>query len=267
MNNVCVLIPHFNNPKGLLKSVTSIGKDENIDIIVVDDGSYVIFDESQVQNSYSGNGNVKFIYLPTNEGIENALNKGVDYAILNKYKYVARLDCDDLCHTQRFKIQLEFMEKNMTYGLIGSWCEAIDINGGFLFEMKFPITNEKIRKRMHLACMFIHPTLFIRAEALNKVGGYSNIYKAAEDYDLCFRIMNEYKVANIPIKLLKFEYTDSKGISSQKRQIQMNSKLKILKKHFYFGWYPVLGIIKSIIMYYMPRSVISFVKIKFGQGV
>ena len=39
MNTLICLIPHYNNPDGLAKSLASIGKDEPCDVLVVDDGS------------------------------------------------------------------------------------------------------------------------------------------------------------------------------------------------------------------------------------
>ena len=40
MNNVIILIPHFNNFSGLCTSVFSIEKDEKVDVLIVDDGSF-----------------------------------------------------------------------------------------------------------------------------------------------------------------------------------------------------------------------------------
>jgi glycosyltransferase involved in cell wall biosynthesis len=267
MNDVCVLIPHFNNPQGLLKCVNSIGIEEHVDVLIVDDGSLVLFDEVSIKNSFIAMGNVYFIYLEINKGIEYALNCGADWIWNHTYTYIARLDCDDICHPLRFKIQKDFMEKNPDYGLIGSWCDAIDKTGNKLFEMKFPTDYISIRNKMHLSCMFIHPSLFIRVEAFKSVGGYSTKYKAAEDYDLCFRIMNKYKVCNLPQKLICFEYTDNKGISSLQRNLQMKSKIKILINNFYFGIYPIVGIIRNCILYLIPRQFLTFVKIKVGRGI
>jgi hypothetical protein len=39
MNNVIILIPHFNNFSGLCNSIFSIEKDEKVDVLIVDDGS------------------------------------------------------------------------------------------------------------------------------------------------------------------------------------------------------------------------------------
>ena len=49
MNKLVLLIPHYDNPKGLLVSLASIGCNENLDVLIVDDGSNNKFDEIEVK--------------------------------------------------------------------------------------------------------------------------------------------------------------------------------------------------------------------------
>ena len=42
-----ITIPHYNNPDGLIKSVSSINESIKIDIIITDDGSEKKFDENR----------------------------------------------------------------------------------------------------------------------------------------------------------------------------------------------------------------------------
>lgn len=44
-NKLVVLIPHYNDPDGLIKSLLSIDEEEKIDLLIIDDGSDNIFDE------------------------------------------------------------------------------------------------------------------------------------------------------------------------------------------------------------------------------
>ena len=45
MNKVVLLIPYYNNSEGLLKSLRSIDQNEELDVMIVDDGSVNKFDE------------------------------------------------------------------------------------------------------------------------------------------------------------------------------------------------------------------------------
>ena len=108
-NKVILLIPHYKNMNGLCTSLSSIDKNENLDILIVDDGSNIGFDENKIRTSFFGKGFVFFEYLKENSGIEIALNRGLDFILNKKYTYTARLDCGDICIKDRFKIQESYL--------------------------------------------------------------------------------------------------------------------------------------------------------------
>jgi len=151
MNKVILLIPHYNNPSGLCKSLKSIGIDEFLDVIVVDDGSTIKFDESKVKSSYLGKGVVYFKYLKVNKGIEIALNQGLEFILNKKYKFTARLDCGDICVKDRFKIQETFLKLNNEVALVGSNVDFVNLNGNLVYTLKVPEKDKLIRKKMFLA--------------------------------------------------------------------------------------------------------------------
>lgn len=57
-NRVILLIPHYNNINGLFTSLSSINKEENLDVLIVDDGSKVRIDEHKLTAAYLGKGTV-----------------------------------------------------------------------------------------------------------------------------------------------------------------------------------------------------------------
>lgn len=81
MNKVVLLIPYYNNSEGLIKSLKSIDPDEELDVILIDDGSKNKFDELILQNSFKAKGTLYFEYLEQNLGIEFALNHGLKISI------------------------------------------------------------------------------------------------------------------------------------------------------------------------------------------
>ncbi len=121
MNKVVVLISHYNNPLGLIASVASIAASEAVDIVIVDDGSvYERIDETATNSVFKSKGKITYIYLENNEGVEFALNHGLDYiAKTNQYHFIARLDCGDTCIGKRFEIQEKFLFENPEIKLVG----------------------------------------------------------------------------------------------------------------------------------------------------
>lgn len=258
MNKLVLLIPHYNNFKGLLKSIKSIDSKEYLDILIVDDGSSIEIEEVKVQSNFKANGVVFFHYLNKNRGIEHALNAGLKIIKEKNYVFTARLDCGDVCKPQRFKKQQEFLEGN-TIHLVGSNVTFIDECDNFLYNLKLPEFHAQIIRKMYLNSMLIHPSVMFKNDVLDKVGFYPTKYKAAEDYAFFFKIMKKFKVANLQEFLVCCELNE-KGISTLKRKQQVKSRINIILDNFYIGFYPIYGLIRSFILLITPQKLILSLK-------
>lgn len=259
MNNLVLLIPHYNNPKGLLASLASIGCNENLDVLIVDDGSDNKFDEIEVRKDFQAKGKIFLIYLQQNSGIEIALNKGLEFIIKNNYTYTARLDCGDICLGDRFQLQKHFLEEEPSISLVGSNVSFVDTNGEYLYTERVPEKDESIRKKMYVNAMHIHPSIMFRNSIFSKIKLYPTVYQAAEDYAFFFNVMNSFKVANINKILVQCEI-NPKGISTLMRKKQAKNRIKIILKNFYFGLYPIYGLFRSLLLYIIPLSILIKIK-------
>lgn len=260
MNKIALLIPHYNNQTGLLKSVFSIENNVELDIFIVDDGSLKPIDETLVKANFLGNGNIYFIYEKENIGIENVLNKGLQIIKEKKeYKYIARLDCGDICLNERFTKQKHIFETNQDIKLVGSNAVAVSLTNTFLFNTVFPEMHSDIKKKMYLNAMFLHPTIMFNIDILDSVGFYPTKYKAAEDYAYFFSIVNKFKTYNIQEFLVQYEINPD-GISITKRKIQVKNRIRIIIKNFYFGFWPFYGLLRNILLYILPYKFILKLK-------
>lgn len=258
-NNVILLIPHYKNIEGLYVSLSSIDKNENLDILIVDDGSNITIDEDKLKLSFLGKGQVFFEYLEENSGIEIALNKGLNFILNKKYKYTARLDCGDICIKDRFNIQENFLEANQDIALVGTNVNFLDTEGKLLYTLTVPEKDKQIRKKMFINAMHIHPTIMFRNSILKTIGLYPVAYKAAEDYAFFFNVINSFKVANINKVLVKCEINPN-GISTLLRKKQAKNRIKLILKNFYFGFYPIYGLLRSFLLYVTPLGVLIRLK-------
>jgi glycosyltransferase involved in cell wall biosynthesis len=242
-------------------SLASVDARDTIDVLVVDDGSQIaVIDEAAVTTSFNGMGSVKFIYLETNKGIEYALNTGLEYIeSTGAYKFIARLDTGDFCIGKRFTIQQNFLEQHPKIKLVGTNAISVDTQGQFLFNLKMPATADVIRKRMFLNCMFIHPTVMFCSDILPETGYYPVNRKSAEDYAFFFKIERKFETANLQEFLVKLEINPS-GISMTKRKQQVASRMKVILDNFYFGFYPIYGLLRSALLYVIPNSLVMFLK-------
>jgi glycosyltransferase involved in cell wall biosynthesis len=259
-NKVIVLIPHYNNPVGLYESLLSIRSDEQVDVLIVDDGSRInTLKEARARASFNAKGKIFFEYLTENRGIEVALNIGLEWLKGKDYPYISRLDCGDKNIGNRFKKQSDFLDVNKGIYLVGTWVKVVNHLGSHLYDIQFPINHKEIKNRMYLNNMFMHPSVMFRSDALSEVGNYPYNYKAAEDYAFFFKFVKKFETANIPEFLIQYE-VNSNSISSRKRRLQVVSRLKVIKDNFHTGYYPVLGLVRNFVLLNFSRETLESIK-------
>jgi glycosyltransferase involved in cell wall biosynthesis len=264
MNRTALLIPHYNNPEGLRRSLASIDASENIDVVIVDDGSRrAAIDENALNDAFRAAGTIKCMYLKENRGIEHALNTGLEYIVSKGYEYIARLDSDDECIGNRFKIQESFLDSHQDIVLVGSNVIAVSPEGSPLYNIVMPENSDDIRNKMFLNSMFMHPSVMYRSDIVKTEGYYPLNYKSAEDYAYFFRIAKKYKTANIQQFLVRYEINPS-GISVSRRKQQVASRIRVILDNFYFGFYPIYGLLRNVLLYIIPNSFIMYLKKKRG---
>jgi glycosyltransferase involved in cell wall biosynthesis len=256
---VALLIPHYNDREGLLKSVVSVVEDVLVDLFVVDDGSLDVPPQGEIRAAFKPAGNVCLIRLAENGGIEAALNAGLREIVGRGYEYVARLDAGDVCLPNRLQKQSDFLDANPAVALVGSWAEFVDEAGKQLFVLRHPCDPAVIKKRMYLNNMFVHPSVMFRSSAVREIGFYPLGYAAIEDYAYFFEFTKRYLTSNVPLVLIKYEVS-SKAISTTMRRQQVMSRIKLILRNFYFGWYPIYGLARNLVLLFVPRSLATNVK-------
>ena len=249
--NVALLIPVFNDQDGLIRSVNSL-RNETLPttIIIVDDGSSIPIIPPTPPSPHK----IELLRLPKNEGIEIALNHGINWAIENKYKYIARLDSGDINLPNRIKKQVDYLESHPECAMVGGQIKIIDEDNNEIAVCHYPTDYSKIVRVIHYRNPFAHPAIMYRTEIFLDIGMYSKNYPAAEDYELFFRITQKYCSSNLEDFVIGYTL-NTKGISMQKRRKQLVSGLKIMLKYF-DPWKPesYLGLIKNIVMLGLPNS-------------
>lgn len=201
MNTVSVVMPTYNAEKYLKEAIDSILAQTftDFELLIVDDNSK---DKTiDIIKSYQ-DPRIKLIEGP-NKGIAAALNKGIREA---RGKYIARMDADDISLPDRFKKQVEFLEKHEDISLVGSWFVIFPQNILRCFSEK--ITYLDLLRE----CCIAHPTVMFKKEIFIKYKLYydENI-AACEDYDLWSRAIQFIKIANIPEVLLKYRSSDTQA--------------------------------------------------------
>lgn len=256
--DIVVLIPCYNNIKGLKQTLVSISKSFiPVDVLVIDDGSNINIDENVLQNIYES---TKVIISPKNEGIAIALNRGLRYIVYcRRYRYIARLDAGDRCLPQRFQIQREYLIKYPDVFLVGSWATFVNQARVHLWVFRPPAKHYDICKKMFSNNMLANSAVMLRVDVVYEAGYYPIEYTHAEDYAFYFYILNRFKVANIPEVLTEF-VVNSQGISVKYRKQQLRSRIRIILNHFDYSPWAFYGLTRNLILLVLPYSLVQRMK-------
>jgi alpha-1,3-rhamnosyltransferase len=170
---VTVIIASYNHARYIEESILSVLNQtyKNIELLVVDDGSS---DDSVerikvLQEKYGFDFRVQ-----QNQGLTNTLNAAI---ARSKGSLIVPFGSDDIMLPERIATQVAYMDGKPEVGICAGNIELIDADGN-LFPEKRQRRDVPFR-RLDFDDMFLErkpyppaPTLMIRREALDKVGGF-----------------------------------------------------------------------------------------------
>lgn len=167
---------------------------------------------------------VRHFVNSANIGLAMSMNKA---ALEASSSILVRMDADDICEPRRFEVQLCSIEKTGA-DVICSDYSYIDENGGVLPISHFVPSDEEIVKNLPYNNTVHHPTVMMKKDIFNKVGGYRD-FPCAQDYDLWLRLFeNGAKFHMVPEKLLRYRVRTN-SISQSIRVKQYETLLYIRK--------------------------------------
>jgi glycosyltransferase involved in cell wall biosynthesis len=259
-------LPTFNRREYLEISINSVLNQtfKDFELIIVNDGS--TDETAEFLNQLQKLDNRIRCIHQTNQGLIKSLNNGISVAIGD---YIARIDDDDFwSDSKKLEKQIDFLEKNPDYILIGS-------SGMIIFEAdkktifwEKPITDKNIRKQMLFKCPFIHSSVIFRKEIVKRIGGYREECKLVEDWDLWMRLGKIGKMYNFP-EVFVTNVVHGDNVSVQKNVQQIKNGIKIIKTHHknYPNYFHALvyNYIK-LLSFSLPLSTKILRKIKFNKN-
>jgi len=199
---VTVLMSCYNGQKWIGNAIESVLNQtfKDFEFIIIDDGST---DSSVniIKNYLDKDQRVRLIEKE-NTGLPDSLNVGVNNA---RGKWIARLDADDLCESQRLEKQLKVANSDDSLVLIGSAYFQMNELGEVDELQTYPESHKQLRKNLlHNKRFFAHSSSLYKTEEVRNVGGYRPRIKKAEDYDLWLRLSKVGKMRCLSEPLIRF---------------------------------------------------------------
>lgn len=196
-----VILPVYNGEKYLEEAIDSVLLQSytNFELIIINDDST---DGSlKILETYSKRDPRIRVITRENRGLPATLNEAVDNS---QGKYIVRMDQDDICHPDRFLIQIEFLLNHSDVVVVGSAALYIDQDGRMICTY-FPDTEDKVLRKKFPDSPFVHPSVMFSKEAFYNSGKYTETMRwGGEDVTLFERMSRIGKLHNIDVPLIYY---------------------------------------------------------------
>ncbi len=188
-----VVIAAYNGALVLGRTLESVCRalPPDSEVIVVDDGST---DSSAALVQNFGDSRV-LLFCQENQGPAVAANTGIAQA---RGRFLARLDCGDICHPQRLHLQLEHLRKHPELVLLGCRVRRVDALGRLLGESEVVRGAARISRGLMRMNLFQHSAVMMRRDAFEAVGRYRPFFRFSLDLDLFLRLGEHGPMDNLP---------------------------------------------------------------------
>lgn len=229
------------------------------EFIIYDDGSNQETKEILRKIEQSDN-RIRVIYNDCNNGLAHALNTCISES---RGLYIARQDDDDLSEPNRLEYQVEFLERNKLYSVVGTRAYLINDEGIWGTRGE---PGEKSRREHIWGTPYLHPTTMFRKEVFEVVVGYrvATETRRAEDYDLFMRIAANDKRGYVLNEVLYKYREDVNSIKKRKFAFRVDEMIvrlngyRAMKLNLIF----YIFIFKPIIIGIIPQKFLHFLKKK-----
>jgi glycosyltransferase involved in cell wall biosynthesis len=262
---ISVLMPVLNpHPVFFLKAVRSILDQSHaeLELVIVEDPSPCAADDFLKVVS---DPRIRHIRNATRTSLASQLNRGLSEA---RYDLVARMDADDVAHSDRLQKQLQFLCENPTVDVVGSHLNIIDAEGKRRGCRRYPVGHDAILGTMPFYSPLAHPSVLLRRSLVAQAGGYREVNP--EDYDLWSRLAKAgARFANFPEPLMDYRiHPESfksaklsatiRGTLAVKRQYWMNEmgvrgRLRMLGEQTLL-WLPPKLVLRIFMWMYYRRG-------------
>lgn len=207
---ISVLLP-FRDAAATIEAALSgllAREDSSLEVLAVDDASCDAGPE-RVRAWAARDGRVRLL-RSSGSGLVAALQTGLSHA---RGGLIARMDADDLAHPDRLALQRAALLERPELAVLGCRVAAF-VDTGVLGEgmeryvawQNSLITPEDHRRELFVESPLCHPSIVLRREALEQVGGYL-ASDGPEDYELFLRLDRAgFRLAKLEAQLLSWRH-------------------------------------------------------------
>lgn len=208
MQGVSVIIPTYNRAGKIKQSILSVLNQSynNIEIIIIDDAST---DNTREIINELQDDRIIYYRLDNRVGASGARNYGVSLA---HNEIIAFQDSDDTWEENKIQLQMDKLKSDKEFALV--YCPYLYEKKGkkikipsnvFLCEELEGYIYNSLKKCNKIGT----PTMILKKDVFNIVGGFNTDLKALEDWDFVLKLSKKYKIGYVNEKLVNANYTEN----------------------------------------------------------
>lgn len=191
--DISIIITNYNKANFIDRAIRScinqITFKKNIEIIVVDDCS--TDDSLQIISEFKGD--IQLIINEKNRGVAFSSNAGLEKS---SGKYFIRVDADDYISNMSIEILSQILDNNEEIDYVYADHYRVDTRGFKVEKVKLDTQN----------ALYNHGAgILMRTSALRAIGGYDELLRNCEDFDLIVRLQKSGSKGHyIPLPLYRY---------------------------------------------------------------
>jgi glycosyltransferase involved in cell wall biosynthesis len=228
-----VLLPVRNGGETIAEAVGSVLEQTyaSFELLIVDDGSSD-HTPSVLEEIARTDSRIQLLRQEA-KGIVSALEFARSKA---RGRFLARMDADDIALPGRFKAQMELVRADRRIVAVGTQVAYFPRDNVRVGALRYEgwlnglLSHEAMERDLFVECPLPHPTLLLRADVVDWVGGYRD-RGWPEDYDLMFRLWEAGgRFGKVPSVLLKWREGGPR--LSRNHQAYSDAAFRRCKVHF-----------------------------------
>jgi len=192
---VSVVIPTYNRRDIVGRAIDSALAQSyrNLEVIVVDDGS-TDGTEAALHDLY---GERIRVVRQENRGVSAARNHGMRLA---RGDFIALLDSDDQWHTDKIGKQVDFLAGHPGIGMVMTDVRRVEPDGSEIDVFRrrdvLPVDGDVLR-HVVMNPALVPASILLRREVVDRVGGFDESLRTAEDIDFHLRVAAAFGIGVI----------------------------------------------------------------------
>lgn len=176
MNKIACIISVYRNDgleylKAALESLYAQTY-SNIDIYVQCDGVLPSKLDKYLDDEFEKDNIFSLSKRNQNKGLARSLNDLLEKVLKCNYKYIARMDADDICVSSRIEKQFNFMEQNTNVDICGTYIEEFGDQFEYCKTITYPLEHNDMLNFFKNRVPVAHVSVFFRNSFFKKAGLY-----------------------------------------------------------------------------------------------